>query len=389
MSKRKSLHTAVAHDEHDQRHYGAVTVPVYANTLFTFENYEEMDRDEPGIKYSYSRGDNPTVNALEQRLAELEGGAKARCFASGMGAISAAVLSLVRTGEHIVCVDQAYGPAREFMGRYLERFGIATTFVDGTELGAIEDAVRENTSLLYLESPTSLFFQLQDVQACAALARKRGLRTVIDNTWATPCFQQPLALGIDLVVHSLTKYIGGHSDALGGVVIGSAELVDAVSGSEHALLGAVMQPQAAATLLRGLRTLPLRMERHQASAGIIARHLESLRCVDRVHYPGLTSHPQHELAQRQLSGFSSVLSFEAGTDIARLKRFADGLRLFRIGFSWGGYESLVSIQTGRRTPASEPVPVARLYVGLEDPEDLVRDLDAALRQAGFDLGGGT
>lgn len=382
--KRRTLHSAVTHEEHDDRHYGAVHTPTYDTSLFTFPSVASMERaGGEADSYVYSRGNNPTVRALETKLAELEGGERARCFATGMGAISAAILSSVRAGEHIVCVDQAYGPARELMGGYLRRLDIETTFVDGRDATAIEAAFRPETKLLYLESPTSLFFELQDLRQCAALAKARGIRTIVDNTWATPCHQNPLALGIDLVVHSLTKYAGGHSDAMGGAVVGSAEAVEALSRSELVLFGAVMLPQTAALIMRGLRTLPLRMERHEAGGMAVAAYLESLPFVERVHYPGLPSYPQHVLAQAQMSGYGGLLSFEAGSDRDKLARFADALDYFRIGFSWGGYESLVSLQEGMTGAARVKRSAVRLYVGLEERDDLIGDLTNAFRSAGF------
>ncbi|MDG0812647.1 trans-sulfuration enzyme family protein [Cohnella rhizosphaerae] len=384
MMSGKSVYSALTHDPHDERHFGAVHTPVYDSSLFTFPTLAAMERAGGDANaFVYSRGNNPTVRALEDKLAELEGGERARCFATGMGAISAAVLSSVRTGDHIVCVDQAYGPARELMGGYLKRLGIDTTFVDGASVDDIVKAIRPETRLLYLESPSSLLFELQDLRRCAAIARERGIRTIVDNTWATPCYQNPLALGIDLVVHSLTKYAGGHSDAMGGAVVGSAEAIAALSGGELVLFGAVMLPQTASVILRGLRTLPLRMERHQAGGFAVAAYLSSLPFVDRVRHPGLTSHPQHALARSQMSGYGGLLSFEAGKDRARLARFVDSLAYFRIGFSWGGYESLVSLQEGAAGRPRTVRPVVRLYVGLEDPADLIADLASAFRAAGF------
>jgi len=383
-SDRRDAQTAVSHDAYDGRHFGAVHTPIYDSSLFTFPSVADMERaggDASG--FVYSRGNNPTVRSLERSLAELEGGEDARCFATGMGAISAAVLSFVQAGDHIVCVDQAYGPARRFIGEYLRRFGIGADFADGADLASVEAAYRPNTKLLYLESPTSLFFELQDLRDCAASARARGIRTIVDNTWATPVFQRPLELGVDLVVHSLTKYVGGHSDALGGVVVGSSEKIAELSANELVLLGAVMLPQTAALLHRGLRTLPLRMERHQAGGMAIAAYLASLPFVDRVHYPGLPSYPQHELALAQLTGFGGLLSFEAGSDRDRLARFVDALAYFRIGFSWGGYESLVSLQEGVRGVPRRQVSAVRLHVGLESPDVLIGDLAQAFRAAGY------
>lgn len=384
VSRHEGLYSAVTHDGHDDRHFGAVHTPIYDSSLFTFPSVDSMERagaDEGS--YIYSRGNNPTVHALEEKLAELEGGERARCFATGMGAISAAVLSVVRTGDHIVCVDQAYGPARELMGGYLRRLGVETSFVDGSDLAAIERALRPSTRLLYLESPTSLFFELQDLRRCAELARPRGIATIIDNTWSTPCYQNPLALGIDLVVHSLTKYAGGHSDVLGGAVIGSAEAISGLSRSELVLLGSVMLPQTAALIMRGLRTLPLRMERHQAAGTAVAKYLAALPFVERVHYPGLPEHPQRELAAAQMTGCGGLLSFEAGADRDRLVRFTDALQYFRIGFSWGGYESLVSLQEGATGSPRTKRHVVRLYAGLEEPADLIADLARAFRVAGY------
>ncbi|MFC3800701.1 trans-sulfuration enzyme family protein [Cohnella sp. GCM10012308] len=385
MKSGMSMHSAVTHDAHDERHFGAVHTPIYDSSLFTFLNVADMERAGGDVDaFIYSRGNNPTVRALEDRLAELEGGERARCFATGMGAISAAVLSSVNAGDHIVCVDQAYGPARALMGSYLKRLGIETSFVDGADIDDIFSAIRPETKLLYLESPTSLMFELQDLRRCASLARERGIRTIIDNTWATPCYQNPLALGVDLVVHSLTKYAGGHSDAMGGAVVGSAEAILALSRSELVLLGAVMLPQTAAAIMRGLRTLPLRMERHQAGGFAVAEYLASLPYVDGVRHPGLASHPQHALAKSQMSGFGGLLSFEAGTDRERLERFVDSLAYFRIGFSWGGYESLVSLQEGAAGRPRTTRPVVRLYVGLEEPAELIADLARGFRAAGFD-----
>jgi len=385
LSGRPDAYTIVSHDAHDAKHYGAVHLPVYDSSLFTFRTVADMEREGNRPEgFVYSRGNNPTVRSLEKALAELEGGEDARCFATGMGAISAAVLSSIRSGDHIVCVDQAYGPARRLIGEYLRRYDIEADFADGSDLAAVESAIRPNTKLLYLESPTSLFFELQDLRACTAMARARGIRTVVDNTWASPVFQRPLELGADLVVHSLTKYASGHSDAMGGVVVGSAEAIRELSGSELVLLGSVMLPQTASLIHRGLRTLPLRMERHQAGAMAVASYLESLPFVDRVRYPGLPSHPQHELARAQMSGFGGLLSFEAGEDREKLVRFVDALTYFRIGFSWGGYESLVSLQEGDAgTPRRETLAV-RLHVGLESPDVLIEDLAQAFRAAGFD-----
>lgn len=371
--------TQVAHDSHDELHQGAVVMPIYQNSLFTFATYEEFDRASTDVSDScvYTRGNNPTVRQLEMRLAALQGGEKARCFASGMAAISTAILANVRAGDHIICIDQVYGPTRELLTSFLTRYGVETTFVDGASLEAIRAAVRANTKLVYLESPTTMTFQLQDLSACARLAKSIGAVTMIDNTWATPCLQNPFEHGIDFVLHSMSKYIGGHSDIIGGVLIGSAENINRINASEYLLLGGIMTPHSASLAMRGLRTLPLRLEKQEQSGLTVARRLESLPFVRKVNHPGLASHPQHELARRQMSGSSSLFSFETDLPAEEMKAWADRLEYFRIGVSWGGHESLVTV--GRLGPGYESVPgsLVRLYVGLENPQVLIEDIEQA------------
>ncbi|MDQ0878338.1 cystathionine beta-lyase/cystathionine gamma-synthase [Paenibacillus sp. V4I3] len=372
-----SLYTKAAHDPYDTRHHGAINIPVYQNSLFAFETHEQFDLAMQNVlgHHVYSRGNNPTVRNLEEKLAKMEGGEDAKCFASGMAAITAAVLSVVQQGDHIVCVNHAYGPTREFLGSYLVKFGIETSFVDGTELSNWEEAIKPNTKLMYLESPTTMTFELQDLRACAQLAASKGIKTIIDNTWATPCHLMPITLGIDLVVHSITKYISGHSDCLGGVVIGSMELMNRLSNSEYMLFGGIMTPQTASLVMRGLRTLPLRMERHQRSGMLIAEHISNQPYAAHVHHPGLPTHPQHELALQQLIGFSSLFSFESYEPLEKLKAWATKLQYFKIGVSWGGFESLVNVNVIRSGDKERHI--VRLYVGLEDPQDLIRDIDDA------------
>ncbi|MCE5171970.1 PLP-dependent aspartate aminotransferase family protein [Paenibacillus profundus] len=373
--------TIVVHDCHDERHYGAVTMPLYQNSLFTFPCHEEFYEalDSPLHYHLYSRGNNPSVNELERRLAMLEGGEAARCFASGMAAISASIMSAVKAGDHVICVESVYGPTRQFLSSYLLRFGIETTFVDGASMASIEAAVRPNTTLLFLESPTSMTIRLQDLRACGELAQRIGATTIIDNTWATPIYQNPLALGIDLVVHSLTKYVGGHSDIMGGVIIGSKERLERIGQEEFLLYGGIMTPQTACMAMRGLRTLPLRMERLGQNGRQVAAYLEQLPFVKRVNHPGLPSYPQYELAQRQMSGCGSLFSFEAALPVEQLQAWADRLEFFRIGVSWGGYESLVQVVRPEASDESEPLVLVRLYVGLEDPNLLIGDMSRSFQ----------
>lgn len=381
-TNRKSAQTLVVHDKHDARHYGSVTTPLYQTSLFSFASHEDFDRamehfsDQP----VYSRGNNPTVQQLERRLAQLQGGEKARCFASGMAAISAAVLSAVGQGDHIVCVHQVYGPARKLMEGYLSKMGIETTFVDGSSNRELAAAVRGNTKLIYLESPTSLMMQIQDLTFCAELAKSIGATTIIDNTWATPCLQNPFAFGIDLVVHSTSKYIGGHSDGIGGVIIGSSERMRGIDENEFLLLGGIMTPHTASLMMRGLRTLPLRMERFHQSGLQVAEHLERMPLVKKVHHPGLLSHPQHELAKAQMSGYGSLFAIELDLPVGKAKRWADYLDYFRIGVSWGGYESLVTVPNLPDGYDAVTGVLVRMYVGLEDPQQLIADIERAFER---------
>ncbi|MFC5448958.1 trans-sulfuration enzyme family protein [Paenibacillus aestuarii] len=380
MHAKEKQHSLVAHDGHDDRHHGAISVPIYQTSLFSFDTYEQFNlaRKDEQENFVYSRGNNPTVRYLEDKLAELEQGERAKCFASGMAAISSAILSIVGQGDHVICTDQAYGPTRDFLGNYLQKFGVETTFVDGSSLDNWVQAVRPNTKLLYLESPTSMMFELQDIKACTELARTIGAETILDNSWATPCHQNPLAMGVGLVVHSITKYISGHSDCVGGVVVGTKRLMDPLMNREYMLFGGLMTPQTAGLVTRGLRTLPLRMQRHEASGLKVAEFISRQSYVSRVNHPGLASHPQHALAHCQMSGFSSLFSFESPEPAERFRALADRLQYFRIGPSWGGFESLITV--GELHRENQPVAsLVRLYIGTEDPDDLIRDLEEAWR----------
>ena len=390
--RQRHLETRLMHSGEDRAAYhGAVVPPLFQNSTFTFEDWDAIDAafDDRTNAYIYSRAGNPTVRLAETKIAELASGERARLFASGMGAISAAVLHGLRAGDHVIAVRNLYGPASNLLGGYLrQRMGITTTFVPGDEVSQFEAALTDRTRLIYLESPSSAVFGLQDIEAVAALARSRGIRTMIDNTWATPLFQRPLALGIDLEVHSCSKYLGGHSDLVGGVVIGSAADLEAISTQEAELLGGVMAPFEAWLLTRSLRTLPVRMRQHEANAMQVARFLEAHPKVREVRYPGLDSFPQRDLARRQMTGASGLLGFALDTeDLAAIKRFVDGLGVFQIGVSWGGHESLIYapvISALKELPPERFAEIGiasgdmRISVGLEHADDLVEDLEQAL-----------
>ena len=360
---------------------GAAAPPIYQASTFVFPDaaaYEAVD-DPENPYYVYTRRANPTTAILESKLARLEHGLWARGFASGMGAITTAISVNVHAGAHVVAVAGCYGPTHFLLEQYLKRFGVQTTFVTGTEPAEFVAALRNETRLIYLESPTSARFDVIDLAPIVAAARQRGIATVFDNSWASPYFQRPLDLGCDLVLHSATKYIGGHSDTVGGIVVGRDETLRKKVLAEAELLGASPDPFAAWLLLRGLRTLALRMEQHQRSALVIARLLAAHPAVRRVNHPGLETNPQHAVARRQLRGYSSLFSFELHDQTrAATHRFVDRLRLFSIGCSWGGHESLALGGRIFNDGIGEPPWLIRLHVGLESTDDLVADVRQAL-----------
>lgn len=395
MSKGFGVETLLVSDDSQFRDAeGAVVPPIYQNSLFTFDSWEAIDSafDDKVNRAIYTRGNNPSVALVERKLALLAGAEKARLFSSGMAAISAAILHFVSAGDHVIAIKNTYGPTVSLLSNFLgPKLGVESSFVGGGDIEEFARAIRPNTRLIFLESPSSVVFGLQDLAAVADLARSRGIATAIDNTWATPYFQKPLALGIDLEIHSCSKYLGGHSDLVAGALIGSAELIDDIRMREYELLGAKMAPIEAWLLLRSLRTLPLRMERHQQSALRVAQFLRDHPAVRRVFYPGLEDFPQRDLASRQMSGFSGLLGFELVADqLDAIKRFFNALQLFRIGVSWGGHESLVYAPAIGYLREQSPERLAdmgislgnmRISVGLENTGDLIADLDRALRRA--------
>lgn len=368
--------------------HGSASPALFQTSLFVKRDFEEMKRHRYNPKsYFYSRGNNPTVNLLESKLALIENGEDAKCFASGMAAISAAIMSVLSAGDHVVCFSSAYQPTRDIIGKYLSRYGVKSTFIDSTEEEEWRLAVQPNTKLFMLEAPSSFLFEIQNLRAIIDVAKEKGIVTVMDNTWATPVFFNPIDIGVDLVAHSLSKYISGHSDIVGGVVIGNAERLQKIKHDEAALLGGRMSPFEALLVLRGLRTLDIRMEQHHRSALELARFLDRHPKVRKVIHPGLESHPQHQLARSLFKGYSGLFSFLLDTDFEGTKRFVDSLRIFQIGVSWGGFESLA-------LPAAileEPMPyrydgdlvdvadnLVRVSVGLESEADLCQDIGQAL-----------
>lgn len=381
------IDTIAAHAGDDPfRFLGAAAPPIVQTSTFVFDSYEALEEAfaNPEAHCIYTRGTNPTVRVAEEKIAALEGAEACRLFASGMAAISSAMLTFLSAGDHIVSLKTVYGPAYNFMAKWLPRFGIETTFIDGTDVAEFETALRPNTKLFYLESPSSMVFKLQDLPAVTALAKAHGIRTVLDNSYCTMLLQRPLDLGVDLTVYSATKFLNGHSDVVAGAVVGSRELIRQLVSSEFQLLGGIIGPFEAWLIARGLRTLTMRMRQHQASAGEVVEYLLGHPRIKAVHYPGHPTHPQYELACRQMKGGSSLLSFEIDTrDLATVKKFVNGVRFVGLGVSWGGFESLMFaplIAQSRELPPErwQSPGMVRLHVGLEDPADLIADLDQAL-----------
>lgn len=363
-----------------------VVGPIYQTSLFTFKDFAEMQKTfaGEGQGYIYSRVGNPTVHDFERRIAELEGAEAARAFSSGMAAISSTVLSIVSSGDRIVAVRHCYGDAYRFFEKLLPRFNITVDYVDGSDADAVEAAL-PGAKLLYLESPSSMVFELQDIKRLAQAARAQGITTVIDNSWATPVFQKPHTHGVDLVLHSASKYIGGHSDTVAGVVAGSKALIARINELTHPFLGAKLSPLEAFLLIRGLRTLPFRLKRHMDSALFIAERLRAHAHVTKIHHPIYSNHP----GRATLAGFTGLFTFEMD-DTIDIPRFTDLLKFFRLGVSWGGHESLIVPVAASlaQTPGvnsfdrfSVSPRAIRLHVGLEDPEMLWADLENALAKS--------
>ncbi len=370
----------------DHEHYfGAVAPPVIQTGDFCFRSVSEM-RDALEHEFSlpvYSRGVNPTVTMLRKKMAALENTEDALVTSSGCAAISTAVISCLREGDHVICVRKPYSWTYTLLNSLLGRFGITTTFIDGTELVHFQNALRPGTRLIYLESPNTMTFELQDLEEVARFAREHGIVTICDNSYATPLAQRPADLGIDLIVHSATKYISGHSDVVAGVICGTRERIRNIFGTELLTLGGIPSPHDAWLMLRGLRTLHLRVDRSSRSAAELAAFLEKHPKVDRVFYPFLPSHPQYELAYRQMKFSTGLFSVLLKTEHEKqIEQFCESLKMFLLAVSWGGYESLVfpaiAFTPGEK---SDTVPwnLVRFYIGLEEPGELRSDLENALK----------
>lgn len=360
------------------KYMGAIVPPIFQNSLFV-QPTEVNGVERTG--YDYTRVSNPTIDIAERKIAALEGGDGALCFGSGMAAITSAILHFTKAGGHIIVVGSSYGGTLAFTKGYLHnKFGIEYTLVQGDSVGEIEAAIKPNTTLICLESPSSFIFKIQDLAEVAKIAKKHGVGTMIDATYGTPLHQHPLEHGIDIVCHTISKYLGGHSDILGGVVVARREIIESIQNNERVLLGANMDPHQAWLLIRGMRTLPIRMKQHGENAAKVAEFLENHPKVKKVFYPGSKTFEQKELFEKYFTGTNGLLSIVPNGTEEQVKKFTGNLHYFQYGCSWGGFESLVnyigSDEEGRKY--GRPDNLVRLHVGLESVENLIADLDQAL-----------
>lgn len=392
MKKGKKLHfdTLSIHAEAESNQHQALNPPIYMSSTFTFNDLQQAD-DTFSFKrkaYVYTRGGNPTINLLERRMAVLESGVDGVCFASGMAAITSVLLSLVKHGESILAHGNLYGSTYSTMMKLFPRFGIKTDFTDMTNIENVRQSITSDTKVIYFETPTNPSLAIIDISEIVKIAHKANIKVVVDNTLATPFLQRPLELGADIVLHSATKYISGHGDTLGGIAIAKNEnyLADLKFGY-LCELGGVMSPFNAWLLLRGLKTLGLRVKRHQENAQAIAEFLYNHPKVEKVMYPGLPSHPGHDVAKKQMQGFGGVLSFELRGDNIVAKKCVESVKLAKLAVSLGDAETLIEIPAlmTHRAFSEEDLrkfgfskKTIRISTGLENSEDLIDDLNEAL-----------
>lgn len=362
---------------------GSMSPPIVQTSLFAQASAEGLNAglDAEHRTHVYTLGQNPTVEAVENKLAQLEHAPACKLLASGMAAISATLLGLLESGTHILFVNNTYGPTLELAER-LRHFGVESDIVLDTDLDRIAEAMKPETRMVWIESPGTMLFKVIDIAGIARLAKAKGALIAIDNSWATPLFQKPLDLGVDLVIHAATKYIGGHSDVIAGAIVGPADLLETIFYNSYLLLGGSIGPFDAWLINRGLRTLPNRMKQHHVDGLAVARFLAGHPKLRQVFHPGLVADP--ELVESQLRGFSGLFSFELDTEsYETVASFVNRLRLFRIGVSWGGVESL-ALTPNRNTNATDlaaqqiPPGTVRLSIGLEGSAPLIDDLDQAL-----------
>lgn len=371
--------------EKKERNYHAMAPEIVMTSSFYFENFEEYISacENEVSSYVYTRGNNPTTEMLEEKLAALEGGERCKVFGSGMGAIGAALFTLLKSGDHVLLINTVYGTAVSLM-KYFHKFGVSYDVVNATDMDTIKDALKENTKVVYFESPSSQKFEMIDLEKIAKVAKEKHIYTVIDNTWATPIFQNPLKYGIDLVIHSCSKYIGGHSDIVCGAIVGSKDIVEDIEKNGYMYLGSTCSPINSYLALRGLRSMPARMRSFDESIKKIINHFSLDKRIKKIHHPYCGDENQKAIANKYLTGYGSLFAIDlADSDIDKLKEFVDRLKVFTLGVSWGGFESLVLPVfkgTNREDLKQRGLDIThiRMYVGLEDPDSLIKDIEKSL-----------
>jgi cystathionine beta-lyase/cystathionine gamma-synthase len=379
--KNKGFATRAVHDgQEPEKLTGAVAVPIYATST-----YAQDGIGKPRLGYEYSRVTNPTRDRLEISLASLENGIASRVFASGMAAVTA-LCTMMKSGDHIVCSDNVYGGVPRLFNQLLVNYGLEFSYVNTSDVRAVEKAIRKQTRYLWVETPTNPLMALTDISAVSEVAHRRGVEVVVDNTFMSPYFQRPLELGADMVMHSTTKFLNGHSDGLGGVIVCSKKEQAEKLAFIQKSAGGIMSPFEAWLVLRGVKTLAVRMEKHDENGRAVAEFLNGHKRVKKVFYPGLKSHPQYELARRQMSGFGSMIAFESGS-LGDAKRVLGRVKLCVLGESLGGVETLIShpatmthAALGKEGRAKIGITdgLVRISVGIEDVDDLIADLEQAL-----------
>jgi cystathionine beta-lyase len=371
-------------DEDIDANLGGVLPPIVQTSLFRFKSYDDFlaARKNQHLNNLYTLGQNPTVEVLEKKLAALERGEACKCFGSGMGAVSGVLMGLLKKGDHVIYVNNIYGPTME-LARHLRNFGIEFDIILDNDIKSIKKKIRLKTKLVFFESPGTMLFHMLDISQLVKLCKKRGVLTCIDNSWATPLYQKPLTMGVDIVLQSTTKYIGGHSDVIAGAIITNKNLLRKIFYNSYLLLGGALSPFDAWLLIRGLRTLPVRLKQHHSDALKIAQYLNEHPKVKTVYHPAVNPDDK-ELAEKQLTGYTGLFGFELKSgSFKKAKQFIDGLKIFNIGVSWGGVESLVlTPNTGNNSDSlkKENIPpgLIRFSVGLEGEERLIKDIDQAL-----------
>jgi len=383
----RSIHAG----EERLRYADSITTPIVQTSTYAFKDSKEVEAytKHGKARFEYGRYGNPTEKVAERRLAALGGAEDCVVFSSGMSAIITTILAVVRSGDHLVITDDAYKKTLEFCSSYLQRFGVDCTIVPFGDYDALDAAVRPKTRFIFSESPTNPYLNIFDLEKLHAIAKKHQVLTLIDATFSTPVNQRPLEFGVDLVLHSCTKYLAGHNDILAGAVLGRTELVDQVRAL-HKAIGGVIDPHCCYLLLRGLKTFPLRMATQNRSAMTVARFLEGHPAIRRVYYPGLESHPHHDIAKAQMTGFGGVVTFELKGTMNTAKRFLDNLKLCFIAPSLGGVETLIThpatvsyydCTRKQRYALGITDTLIRLALGVEDVDDIIADLDQALRKS--------